>query len=73
VTDREKIEGSCSTGQSPQWAVVPVEEEEEEEEEVKAMNVMVFSSRHKTVFAYCISLPTLVYNLTMATMRGRNM
>jgi hypothetical protein len=33
VGDRwEKIEGSCSTGQSPQWAVVPVEEEEEEEE-----------------------------------------
>jgi hypothetical protein len=24
------MEGSCSTGQSPQWAVVPVEEEEEE-------------------------------------------
>jgi hypothetical protein len=23
------MEGSCSTGQSPQWAVVPVEEEEE--------------------------------------------
>jgi hypothetical protein len=23
--------GYCSTGQSPQWAVVPVEEEEEEE------------------------------------------
>jgi hypothetical protein len=35
VGDRwEKMEGSCSTGQSPQWAVVPVEEEEEEEEEV---------------------------------------
>jgi hypothetical protein len=33
VTDGEKMEGSCSTGQSPQWAVVPVEEEEEEEEE----------------------------------------
>jgi hypothetical protein len=33
VTDREKMEGYCSTGQSPQWAVVPVEEEEEEEEE----------------------------------------
>jgi hypothetical protein len=34
VCDRsEKMEGSCSTGQSPQWAVVPVEEEEEEEEE----------------------------------------
>jgi hypothetical protein len=31
VGDRcEKMEGSCSTGQSPQRAVVPVEEEEEE-------------------------------------------
>jgi len=29
----EKMEGHCSTGQSPQWAVVPMEEEEEEEEE----------------------------------------
>jgi hypothetical protein len=27
------MEGSCSTGQSPQRAAVPVEEEEEEEEE----------------------------------------
>jgi hypothetical protein len=25
------MEGSCSTGQSPQWAVVPMEEEEEKE------------------------------------------
>jgi hypothetical protein len=24
----EKMEGSCSTGQSPQWTVVPMEEEE---------------------------------------------
>jgi hypothetical protein len=31
VGDREeKLEGICSTGQSPQWAIVPVEEEEEE-------------------------------------------
>jgi hypothetical protein len=30
-----KMEGSCSTGQSPQRALVPVEEEEEEEEEKK--------------------------------------
>jgi hypothetical protein len=38
VGDRwEKMEGSCSTGQSPQRAVVPVEEEEEEEEEVYIM------------------------------------
>ena len=27
------MEGHCSTGQSPQWAVVPMEEEEGEEEE----------------------------------------
>jgi len=27
------MKGHCSTGQSPQWAVVPMEEEEEEEEE----------------------------------------
>jgi len=24
----EKMEGQCSTGQSPQWTVVPMEEEE---------------------------------------------
>jgi hypothetical protein len=29
----EKMEGSCSTGRSPQWAAVPVEEEEEKEED----------------------------------------
>ena len=28
---QEKMEGHCSTGQSPQWAVVLMEEEEEEE------------------------------------------
>jgi ribosomal protein L12E/L44/L45/RPP1/RPP2 len=27
------MEGCCSTGQSPQWAVVPMEEEEKEEKE----------------------------------------
>jgi len=27
------MEGHCSTGQSPQWAVVPMAEEEEGEEE----------------------------------------
>ena len=26
------MEGHCSTGQSPHWAVAPMEEEEEEEE-----------------------------------------
>jgi len=28
VADRKKMEGHCSTGQSPQWAVVPMEEED---------------------------------------------
>jgi hypothetical protein len=28
VGDKKKMEGSCSTGQSPQWAVVPMEEED---------------------------------------------
>jgi len=27
VADRKKVEGYCSTGQSPQWAVVPMEED----------------------------------------------
>jgi len=27
------MEGHCSTGQSPQWAVVPMEEEDDDEEE----------------------------------------
>ena len=27
VADRKKMERHCSTGQSPQWAVVPMEEE----------------------------------------------
>jgi heme/copper-type cytochrome/quinol oxidase subunit 2 len=35
------MEGSFSTGQSPQWAVVPVEEEEEEEEEEEVVVVVV--------------------------------
>ena len=29
------MDGRCSTGQSPQWTVVPMEEEEEEEEKKK--------------------------------------
>jgi len=32
------MEGHCSIDQSPQWAVVPMEEEEEEEEEEEDMN-----------------------------------
>jgi hypothetical protein len=35
----KKMEGCCSTGQSPQWAVVPVEEEEEEEDSYHSQSV----------------------------------
>ena len=45
VADRKKMEGRCSTGQNPQWAVVPMEdedEEEEEEEEEDEMGTVVF-------------------------------
>jgi len=28
VADRKKMEGHCSTGQSPQWTAVPMEEEQ---------------------------------------------
>ena len=31
MADRKKMEGHCSAGQSPQWAVVPMEEEEGED------------------------------------------
>jgi AraC-like DNA-binding protein len=41
------MEGSCSTGQSPQRAAVPVEEEEEEEEEDMAKERLALSeTRH---------------------------
>jgi hypothetical protein len=34
-----KMDGSCSTGHSPQWAVVSVEEEKEEEEKKKKKKI----------------------------------
>jgi len=34
------MEGYCLTGQSPQWAVVPMEEEEKEEEEEEEEGVI---------------------------------
>ena len=38
------MEGHCSAGQSPQWAVVPMEGEEEEEEKVYCYNPLHVSS-----------------------------
>ena len=39
------MEGHCSTGQSPQWAVVPMEGEEEEEEEEVERDLQVLGVR----------------------------
>ena len=36
------MEGHSSTGQSPQWAVVPIEEEEEEEEEEDMSTLLLY-------------------------------
>jgi hypothetical protein len=51
VGDRwEKMEGSCSTGQSPQRAVVPVEEEEEEAEASNFSTKLAFAKTTRTVY-----------------------
>jgi len=52
------MEGHRSTGQSPQWAVVPMEEEEEEEEGEKIFNTIsliqpVFNVSAKGQFRCC--------------------
>jgi hypothetical protein len=36
------MEGYCSTGQNPQWAIVPMEEKEEEDEEEEDLAHCVF-------------------------------
>jgi hypothetical protein len=46
------MEGSCSTGQSPQWAVVPVEEEEEDDEEEEEEEEEVYLSQFTTACLY---------------------
>ena len=38
------MEGQCLTGQSPQWAVVPMEKEEEEEVVVVVVVVVVVAA-----------------------------
>jgi len=48
------MEGHCSTGQSPQWAVVPMLEEEEEE-------ALIFDK------AYFICVHLLVYYKSVIT------
>ena len=45
----EKMEAHCSTGQSPRWAVVPMEEVEEEEEELYFNSIDIRTSTFFTV------------------------
>jgi hypothetical protein len=61
----EKMEGSCSTGQSPQWAVVPVEEEEEEEEYTNqlCLTYLHLPYLHKTQGDDAFEVVTVVYQL----------
>jgi hypothetical protein len=47
------MEGYCSKGQSPQWAVVPVEEKEEEEEENNNNNN---NNNNIRVYSFCVLL-----------------
>jgi hypothetical protein len=65
VGDRwEKMEGSCSTGQSPQWAVVPVEEEEEELENILHVYYLFFK------FLSLLYISTLVDTANQHAMDG---
>jgi len=55
------MEGHCSTGQSPQWAVVPMEEEEEEYFPVTEVNVYPTKSRniphHSSLALFRLAVP----------------
>jgi hypothetical protein len=53
------MEGSCSTGQSPQWAVVPVEEEE-----VKLNSELIFSDIQHL---FSLSLAGEIHSLSETT------
>jgi hypothetical protein len=65
------MEGSCSTGQSPQWAVVPVEEEEEEDDDDDDDddNVLLFrpvgcrALSHETFFNMCYECISVYTNV----------
>jgi len=48
------MEGHCSTGQSPQWAVVPIEEEEEEDVYMYPI-LLVFDSLASRLYIIYIS------------------
>ena len=72
---QEKMEGHCSTGQSPQWAVVPMEEEELL---VRLSTVNISHNAEKTTITYSDLVvfvqnirPTVLCIQTTATAGGK--
>jgi hypothetical protein len=71
------MEGSRSTGQSPQWAVVPVEEEVEEEEYYFYKLHLIHFLRHSLLPPFSIKEHPVVFSamvyehLTHVTSHGR--
>jgi len=51
------MEGHCSTGQCPQWAVVPMEEEEENSTQnniAYVFSLLIGSVLRKEIKAFCL-------------------
>ena len=67
MADRKKMEGHCSTGQSPQWAVVPMEEEAALNRQITSSFVALSSAlqcravqMHKAALWHCLPFPCCV-------------
>jgi hypothetical protein len=58
------MEGYCSTGQSPQRAVVPMEEEEEEEEDEEVEDKLIVEENY---------LPEQIFNMDETSLFWKRM
>jgi hypothetical protein len=65
VTDRKKMEGCCSTGQSPQQAVVPMEEEKKKrkKKEEESYENMYFVVHTFSLATSCHLHPNKIVNV----------
>ena len=63
VGDRqEKMEGHCSTGQNPQWAVVLMEEEEEELKQIMSeLSTAPCTCTHNSWYYICVVIDISVF------------
>ena len=69
VADRKKMEGHCSTGQSPQWVVVPMAEEEESTPTSSKWSLSSkFSCHNPYVFLFSTTRATCPTNLILFDM-----